>query len=81
MAKVFGPFFLVISSVTNPKEQKWKGPQANFELLKTQTFKKKKQPFQWKKIWPFFPVLSSMITLREQNIKVHKVFWQLLWKK
>ena len=50
-------------------------------LLKTKFFKKR-QPFQkWEDFGLFFLVLSNMTNLREQLIRLHKVFWQELSKQ
>ena len=48
-------------------------------LLKTQNFEKKGQPFQWKKLFDRFSVLPSRNKITKQFVRVHKVFWQLLW--
>ena len=68
MTNIFGPFFIVSSSVTNFKEQvkrvhklfdKYCGIYKSFfwgpkRLLETQSFEKR-QPFRWrKKFWPIF---------------------------
>ena len=45
-----------------------------------QKFLNKKQTFQWKKYFGLiFFVISNMKNVREQLIRVHKVFWQILW--
>ena len=50
-------------------------------LLKTQIFEKKMHTFQRRKdIGLFFLALSSVTSLMKQFIRIHKVFWQILWK-
>ena len=49
-------------------------------LLKTQIFEEKANFPVKKKVWPFFPNLSSVKDLSGQFMRVHKVFRQLLWK-
>ena len=44
-------------------------------------FLKKRQTFQWKKIVGlFFLPLSSVTNLRRLILRIHKIFWQILWK-
>ena len=93
--KKFGVYFSRFIECDKAQETKYKGPQAIFiialqflraclgtkRLMKTQKFEKKRQTFQWKKLRDqFFSVLLSMTKLKEQIIRVHKVFWHLLWK-
>ena len=93
--KDFGLFFLVISSVRNPRNT-LQGSTRGFDnycgsnkiicsgperLLKSQSFEKERQPFRRKKEFDvFLPILSSVINLREQFLGVHKAIWQILWK-
>ena len=47
-------------------------------MLKTQLFDKKRQSFQWRKVFGlFFLLLSSVMNLRRQFIVVQKLVWQL----
>ena len=94
MTKDFGPFFLVLTSVTKLKEQPtrvhklflpllnflWEQFLAPKRLLKSHFFEEKRQPFQWKETnWSVFLVKLSKTKIKKQFIRVNKVFWQLLW--
>ena len=91
---VFGLVFLVLSNMTNLRELfisvhkvfwqiLWK-LQDNFlntqESAENTNFWKKWQIFQWIMYFGLiFLVWSNMTNVREQLIRVHKVFWQILW--
>ena len=92
MKEVFGPFFLVISSVTNPTEQfirvYWLFRQLLWNLLehflgpkrllKSPIFEKKAN-FLWRNNFGlFFLLTSNMTNVREQFMRAHKVFWRFL---
>ena len=91
MKEVFGPFFFVLSSVTNLKEQiirvyrlfrqlLWNLLEhfsGHKRLLKSPIFEKKAN-FQWRNIFGlFFLLISNMLNFRKQFIRAHKVFWHL----
>ena len=94
MTKNLALFSPVISSVTNIRQQflsvhkvfwrlLWSNKINSFwpERLKTQIFRKKRQPLQWrKKFWPNFPALSNMTDVGGEITRVKNVFWNLLWK-
>ena len=89
MTKDFGPFFLVLSSVTNLREKPTRAHKLFLPLLYflwehflghkgcwNQTFLRKKQSFQWKETnWPAFLVKLIITKIKEQFIWVNKVFW------
>ena len=49
-------------------------------LLKTENFERKGNLSKKEKLWLSFSVLSSVTNLKQQFIRVQKLFWQLLWK-
>ena len=89
-------FFFVLSRVTNLKGRFVRVQKVfrqllsklfdhfwnTWEVVANTNFWKKRQTFLWKKLSDqIFLVLSSMTNLREQFIRVHKLFWQLLWSR
>ena len=48
------------------------------EVDRKKTFQKR-AVFRWPNFWPNFPELSSMINLREQLTRVHKLFLLILY--
>ena len=51
-------------------------------LLKTQSFEKKRQSFQWREAFGLlFFFLSNLSNVRKQIIRVHKVIWQFCCKR
>ena len=93
--KVFGLYFLALSSVTNLRGNLWGSTRysdnycgsdrvnsvTHRKLLKTQTFEKIKANFQVKRVFGlFYLAFSSVTNLKGQYMMVHKVFWRLLWK-
>ena len=94
MTNVFGLFFVVFSSKTNLTEQYVKLHEALWRLLSKlwkffsntlevveNTFFKKKAILPMKKTLACLPLAKSNITnVREQIIRVQKVFWYLLCK-
>ena len=91
--KTFWPFFSCFIEHDKCQEKKYKGPQCTFtiivQLIRTfvwdlrsrykQTFQKLAVFTMTKVFGSVFLVLSSVTNLREQTLRVQKVFWQLLW--
>ena len=87
-------FFFVLSRVTNLKGRIVRVQQVFWQLLsklfdhfcytwevvENTKFWKRKANFPVKKTnWPTFLVFSSMTNLKEQFLRVHKLFWQIPW--
>ena len=91
MTKVFGPFFLVIPSVQNLREQFIRGFLTNTEeviisilldqdVVENTNFLKEAIFPKNKKFGNFFLLVSHMINVKEHFIGVQKVFWHFLCK-
>ena len=95
MKKKFRPIFWRILERYKPQLTRYTGQQGILTitvevkglillLLRScwkHKFLKKRQTFQWKKVFVVFsPGLSSVIDLKGQFVRVHKVISQLLWK-
>ena len=94
MEKYFGLIVLVLSSVTNLTENVtrfheliWKALWG-YKIISVTTdsfqrpivLEKNHLPIEKEPFGTFFLVLSSITNTQEQIIRVHKVFWQFLWK-
>ena len=92
----FSPSFLVLSSMTAPKQHNtrvhnfFENPCARYSIIflcrkmSIETNISKNGCFhRYKSLKDFgrnFLVLPTLTTLREQYMRVHKLFWHLLWK-